>query len=121
MKITVSWDKYRSEITTQHYNSNLDRMIDPACRDINIYFLLFHVKIGGNDPAINLFHQYYLFLAEIKDFNVLTDNKQLFNKTVKDKQEVFEKHVEMSRNDDYMTGNLLDFIYTIKIIMNLLV
>ena len=78
-------------------------MVDPPCRDINIYFLLFHVKIGGNDPAINLLHQYYTSLADIKDFTVLIDNKQLFNKPVKDRQEVFEKHVEMSRNDDYMT------------------
>ena len=78
-------------------------MVDPPCRDINIYFLLFHVKIDGNDPAINLLHQYYTSLADIKDFTVLIDNKQLFNKPVKDRQEVFEKHVEMSRNDDYMT------------------
>lgn len=78
-------------------------MVDPPCRDINIYFLLFHVKIGGNDPAINLFQQYYTSLADIKDFNVLIDNKQLFNKPVKGRQEVFQKHVEMSRNDDYMT------------------
>ena len=78
-------------------------MVDPPCRDINIYSLLFYVKIGGNDSAINLLHQYYTSLADIKDFNVLIDNKQLFNKPVKDRQEVFEKHVEMSRNDDYMT------------------
>ena len=27
------------------------------------------------------------------------------------KQEAYEKLVEMSRNDDYTTGNLFDFLY----------
>ena len=47
-------------------------------------------------------------LVEIKDFNVLIDNKPFFDQPVKNKQEVYEK---MSRNDDYTTGNLLDFSY----------
>ena len=47
--------------------------------------------------------------AEIKDFNALINNKPLFDQTVKSKQEAYEKIIEMSRNDDYLTGNLLDF------------
>ena len=50
-------------------------------------------------------------LVEIKDFNVLIDNKPFFDQPVKNKQEVYEKLIEMSRNDDYTTGNLLDFSY----------
>ena len=37
----------------------------------------------------------------MKDFNSLIDNKQ----------KAYEKLVEMSRNDDYTTGNLLDYLY----------
>ena len=36
-------------------------------------------------------------LAEIKDFNALID-KQFFDQPVKNKQEAYEKLVEMSRN-----------------------
>ena len=39
--------------------------------------------------------------VEIKDFNVLIDNKPFFDQPVKNKQEVYEKHTEISRNDDY--------------------
>ena len=33
------------------------------------------------------------------------------DQSVKDKQEAYEKLLEMSRNDDYTTGNLLDYLY----------
>ena len=46
-------------------------------------------------------------LVEIKDFNALIDNKPFFDQSVKSKQETFE----MSNNDNYTTGNLLDFSY----------
>ena len=47
----------------------------------------------------------------MKYFNTLTDNKLFFDEPGKNKQEVFKKLIEMSRNDDYTTGNLLDFLY----------
>ena len=50
-------------------------------------------------------------LEEIKYCNVLIDNKPFFDQPVKNKQEVYEKLIEMSKNDDYTTGNLLDFRY----------
>ena len=46
-------------------------------------------------------------LVKIKDFNALIDNKLFFDQTIKNKQEVYEKPAEMSRNDDYTTGNFL--------------
>ena len=42
-----------------------------------------------------------MLLVEIKDFNVLIDNKPFFDQPVKSKQEAYEKRIEMSRNDDY--------------------
>ena len=48
-------------------------------------------------------------LVEIKNFNVLIDNKLFFDQPVKIKQKAYEKLIEMSRNNDYTTGNLLDF------------
>ena len=48
-------------------------------------------------------------LVEIKDFHALIDNKPFFDQPVKNKQETYKKLIEMSRNDDYTTGNLLDY------------
>ena len=50
-------------------------------------------------------------LVEIKDFNALIDNKPLFDQPVKNEQERYENIFELSINDDYTTGNLLDYLY----------
>ena len=74
-KRTISWNKYRSEITTQPNNSNLDYLIDPTLWNINRLFLL-SFKFGKNDPTRNSLVKYYIPLAEIKDFNALIYNKK---------------------------------------------
>ena len=48
-KRTVSWNKYKSEITTQTKNNNLDYLIDPTFRNINKLFV-HSFKNGNNDP-----------------------------------------------------------------------
>ena len=46
---TISWNKYRLEITTQAKNNILDFMIDPTFRNINRLFAL-SLKNGNDDP-----------------------------------------------------------------------
>ena len=49
---------------------------------------------------------------EIKDFNVLIDGKAFFEIPVKNKEEAYEAIIEMSKNNDYITCNLLHFEYS---------
>ena len=49
--------------------------------------------------------------VRIKDFNVLNDGKSFFDLPVKNEEEAQEKIIEISRNNDYTTGNLLAFAY----------
>ena len=81
-KRTISWNKYRSEITTQTKNNNLDYLIDPTLRNINRLFVL-SFKNGNDDHTRIFFDKYYMSLMEIKDFNVLIDNKPFFDQPVK--------------------------------------
>ena len=85
-------------------------MINPTFKNIDWLFAL-SFKKGDNDPTRKSFVQYYMPLAEIKDFNALIDIKSFFDQPVKNKQEVHEELVEMSRNNDYTIGNLLDYFY----------
>ena len=48
---------------------------------------------------------------EIKGFNVLIDGKRFFDFLVKNEVETYEKIIDMGKNNDYATGNLLDFAY----------
>ena len=57
------------------------------------------------------FSRYYVPNVKIKYFNVLIDGKSFFVLPVKNEVKVYEKIIEMSRNNDYTTGNLLDFAY----------
>ena len=50
-------------------------------------------------------------LVEIKDLNALISNKPFFDQPGKNKQETYEKPIEMSKNDDYTTGNLLNYLH----------
>ena len=50
-------------------------------------------------------------IVEIKGFNALIDNKPFFDLPVKNKQEAYEKLIQISRSNDYTTVNLLDFSY----------
>ena len=109
-KRTISWNKYRSEITTQPKNNDLDYVIDPTFRNIDrVYVLSF--KNGNNDPTRDSFVKYYMPLVEIKDFNALFDNKPFFDQPVKNKQDAYEKLIKMSRNDGYTKENLLDYLH----------
>ena len=47
--------------------------------------------------------------VEIKDFDLLIDDKSFFHTPIKNKEETYEKIIGMSRNNDYTTGNLSDY------------
>ena len=95
-KRTISWNKYRSEITTQPKDNNLDYLTDPTFRNIHRLFFLSY-KNGDNDPKRLYFDNYYILLVEIKDFNALIGIKPFFDQPIKNKQEAYEKLVEMSK------------------------
>ena len=59
----------------------------------------------------HLFSNHYLPKVEIKDFNVLIDGKSFFDLPVKNKEKAYEKTIEMNRNNDYATVNLLNLPY----------
>ena len=73
--------------------------------------MYFHSKSGGDDPTRYYFDEHYMPLVETKYFNTLIDNKPFFDQLVKNNQEAYEKLIEMSWNNEYTTGNLLDFSY----------
>ena len=47
----------------------------------------------------------------MKELNVLIDGKSFFDIPVKNGEETYEQIIEMGRNNDYTTGNLLDYEY----------
>ena len=114
-KETVKWNKYRSKMTIQSNNNNLNYLIDPAFTKVNRLFVLSFERIAGENNTTkdhrDSFSHYYVPNVEIKDFNVLIDGKSFFDLPVKNEEEAYEKIIEISKNNDCTTGNLLDFAY----------
>ena len=109
-KRTIKWNKYRSEMTNQTKNNNLNYLIDPTFTKVNRLFVLsFETE---NDRTS--FSKYYVPNVQIKDFNVLIDGKSFFDIPIKNGEETYEQIIEMGRNNDYTTGNLLDYEYFSK-------
>ena len=47
----------------------------------------------------------------VKDFNVIIDKLAFFDLPTKTEEEAYEKIIDVSRNNKYTTGNLLDYDY----------
>ena len=109
-KITIKQKKYRSQITFQPQNINLNYLIDPTFISVNRLFVLSFARNLEGDNRDSFSHC-YVPNVEIKDFNVLIDGKSFFDLPVKNKEKLYEKNIDMSRNNDYTTVNLLDFAY----------
>ena len=114
-KRTIKWNKYRSQMSIQPQNNNLNYLIDPTFTNTNKLFVLsFQIITGENNTTKDYrdsFSQYYVPNVEIKDFNVLIDGKSFFDLPIKKEKEAYEEIIEMNKNNDYTTGNLLDVGY----------
>ena len=97
-------------MTNQTKTNHLNHLIDPTFTKVNRLFVLSF----ENEEDRTSFSKYYVPKVEIKDFNVLIDGKSFFDVPVKNKEEAYEKIMSISKNNDYTTGNLLDYEYFSK-------
>ena len=116
-KRTVKWNKYKSQMTVQRKNNKLNSLIDPTFTTVNRLFILSFQRTEENNVKKDhrdSFTHYYVPNVEINNFNVLIGGYGFFDFSVKNEEEAYEKIIEMSRNNDYTTGDLLDFAYSIE-------
>ena len=97
-------------MTDQTKNNNLNYLIDPTFTKVNRLFVLSF----ENENDRTSFSKYYVSNFQTKDFNVLIDGKGFFDIPIKTGEETYEQIIEMGRNNDYMTGNLLYYEYFSK-------
>ena len=109
-KRTIKWKKYRSEMTNQTKTNNVNYLVDPTFNRVNRLFVLSFEN--EEDRASS--SKYYTPKVEIKDFNVLIHGKSFLDMPLKNKEEAYEKIIEISKNNDYKTGNLLENKYLSK-------
>ena len=106
-KREIIWNKYRSQMTTEAINNNLIILIDPTFTNVNKLFVLAYQTADDRQS----FSQFYLPKVMVKDFNVIIDKLAFFDLPIKTEEEAYEKIIDISRNNEYTTGNLLDYDY----------
>ena len=57
------------------------------------------------------FSQFYLPRVMVKDYNVIIDKLAFFDLPIKTEEEAYEKIIDINRNNEFTTGNLLDYDY----------
>ena len=106
-KREIIWNKYRSQMATEAINNNLNILIDPTFTNVNRLFVLAYENADDRQS----FSQFYLPKVLVKDFNVIIDQLAFFDLPIKAEEEAYEKIIDICRNNEYTTGNLLDYDY----------
>ena len=88
-------------MTNQAKTNNLNYFIDPTFCKVNRLFVLSF----QNEDDRKSFYKYYTHTVQIKDYNVAIDGKIFFDVPIKNKEETYEKTIEMSTNNDCNAGN----------------
>ena len=76
-KITIKWNKYRSQMTIKPQNNNLNYLIDPTFTNVNRLFVLSFSRNNNTDSRYS-YSNYCVPKVKINDFNVLIDGKSFF-------------------------------------------
>ena len=94
-------------MSTEAANNNLNILIDLTFTNVNRSFVLAYRNVDNRQS----FSQFHLPRVMIKDFNVIIDKLAFFDLPIKTEEEAYEKIIDISRNNEYTTGNLLDYDY----------
>ena len=97
-------------MSTEAAKNNLNILIDPTFTNVNRLFVLAD-QVDNNNDNRKSFLQFYLPRIMIKDFNVIIDKLAFFDLPIKTEEEAYGKLIDISKNDEYTTGNLLDYDY----------
>ena len=82
----IIWNKYRSQMTTEAINNNLNILIDTTFTNINRFFVLEYQNADDRQS----FSQFYLPRVMVKDFNVIIDKLAFFDLPIKTEEEAYE-------------------------------
>ena len=108
-KRTINWNKCHSKKSSQAQNRYLNVLIGPCFQGVNRLFVL---SFEGHDGRKS-YNQYYLSTVEIKDYNVVIDERNFFGQPIRNDLKTYDniRKIATGQGDGYTTGCLLDYPY----------
>ena len=88
-------------MTMEIANNNLNLLVDPTFTNVNRLFVLAYQTANNRQS----FSQFYLPNLMVKDYNVVIDKLAFFDLPIKTEEEAYENIIDISRNNEYTTGN----------------
>ena len=74
-KREITWNKYRSQMTTEAINNNLNILVDLTFTNVNRLFVLAYQTADDSQS----YSQFYLPKVMVKDYNVIIDKLAFFD------------------------------------------
>ena len=108
----INWNKYLSKPELLAQNPNLNHLVKPSFQGVNRRFVL----AFENDAERTSNKRYHLPNVEIKDYNVMIDEKNFFVQPVKNNKIIYENITKIAtgQGDDCTTSCLLDCLFLKK-------
>ena len=108
-KRVINWNKYLSKPELLAQNPNLNHLVEPSFQGVNRLFVL----AFENDDHRTSDDRYYLPTVEIKDYTVMINGENFFDKPIKNNKVTYEniRKIATGQGDDCTTGCLLDYPY----------
>ena len=108
----INWNKYLSKPELLAQNPNLNHLVKPSFQGVNRRFAL----AFENDAERTSNKRYHLPNVEIKDYNVMIDEKNFFVQPVKNNKIIYENITKIAtgQGDDCTTSCLLDCLFLKK-------
>ena len=108
-KRKINWNKYQSDPKTYAQKIYLNHLFNPIFQGVNMLFVLSFENEDDRTSHSN----YYVPKVEIKDYNVMIDDKNFFDQPINSQLETYKniRKIVTGKGDDYTTGCLLDYFY----------
>ena len=82
----INWNKYLSKTELLAQNPNLNHLVEPSFQGVNRLFVL---AFEGDDNR-TAHDSYYLPTVEIKDYNIMVNGENFFDKPIKNNRVTYE-------------------------------
>ena len=79
----IEWNKYRSQMTTEAFNNNLNILVDPTFTNVNRLFVLAYQNTDDRQS----FSQFYSPKVIVKGYKVIIDKLAFFDLPIKTEEE----------------------------------
>ena len=105
----MNWNKYLARTANKVQKRYLDYLIDQSFQGVNRLFVLSFKDENGRKGH----KQYYPLTVEIRDCNVMIDERNFFDQPIKNYLKTYDNNrkIATDQGDDYTTGCLLDYPY----------